>query len=79
MQKVLFHFQKKEQAVVGQSLTILALRERKGCLENPPGVLLAADGGRIKEKGTLDRVVDMQICACLYSCISIGQYILRYT
>jgi len=26
MQKVLFHFQKKEQAVVGQSLTILALR-----------------------------------------------------
>jgi len=26
MQKVLFHFQKKDQAVVGQSLTILALR-----------------------------------------------------
>jgi len=45
-------------------------------LENPPGVLLAADGGKIEENGTLARVQDIQICACPYSCISIGLYIL---
>jgi len=40
-------------------------------LENPPGVLLAADGSRIKEKGTLGRVRDIQICAYLYRGIAI--------
>jgi len=28
-------------------------------LENPPGVLLTAGGGRVKEKGTLGRVWDI--------------------
>jgi hypothetical protein len=44
-------------------------------LENPPGVLLAAEGSRIKEKGTLVRVWDRKICKRIDIGISIGQYI----
>ena len=50
-------FQRKsEQAEVGQSLTCLPLRCRKGRFENPPGVFMTAGGGLGQEKGTLGRV-----------------------
>lgn len=47
-----FSLEKKEQAEVGQSLTCLPLRYRKGLFGNPPGVPIAAVGGVGKEKGT---------------------------
>ncbi|MGM1430897.1 hypothetical protein ACS126_16705, partial [Sphingobacterium lactis] len=54
-------FQRKsEQAEVGQSLTCLPLRHRKGHFENPPGVLMATGGGKTKENGTLHRVQYIQ-------------------
>lgn len=55
-QKGPFSLEKKEQAEVGQSLTCLPLRHRKGRLGNPPGVPRAAGSGKIKEKRTLQRV-----------------------
>jgi len=72
MQKVLFHFQKKEQAEVGQWPYFLALRYRKARLKNPPGVLRARGRAKVKEKGTPGRVQ--------YICISIAWvgYICRY-
>ncbi|MCT1523683.1 hypothetical protein [Sphingobacterium hotanense] len=59
-QKVQFSLRKSEQAEVGQSLTCLPLRHRKGHFENPPGVLMATGGGKTKENGTLHRVQYIQ-------------------
>lgn len=54
-------FQRKsEQAEVGQSLTCLPSRYREGCFENPPGVLMTAESGKIQENGTLGRVLYIQ-------------------
>lgn len=55
-QKVQFSLRKSEQAEVGQSLTCLPLRCRKGLFGNPPGVPVATVSGKIKENGTLGRV-----------------------
>jgi len=65
LQRSPFSLEKKEQAEVGQSLTCLPLRYRKGRLGNPPGVPMAAGSGVGKEKGTPGR--GLYICLAVYT------------